>query len=200
MRLIIATKNKGKLKEIKKILKGVKLEIVSLAEVAPDIRIKENGKTFYENALKKTKPVAQKFPEDLVVGEDSGIEVTALDNRPGIYSKRYSGKNATDNKNNLKILKELEKLPRTRRKARFRCVLTLMKGRKMLKKCEGVLSGYIHTGIEGKNGFGYDPVMYLPAYKKTVAQLPVRTKNTISHRYKAFAGLKKYLVKYLKNQ
>jgi len=200
MRLIIATKNQGKLKEIKKILKGVSLDIVSLAEVAPKIRIKEDGDSFFANALKKTEAVSVKFPHDLVVGEDSGIEVSALDNRPGIFSKRYSGKNATDLKNNLKMLKELEGLPRAKRRAGYRCVLTLMKGPDLLVKCEGKLCGYIDTEMKGTSGFGYDPLMYLPKYKKTVAQLPLSEKNRISHRFQAFYELKKFLVKYLKTQ
>lgn len=195
MRLIAATKNKGKLREIKKLLKGLKLEIVSLNEVAPRMRIKENGKTFFENALIKAKRVSKHFPQDFVAGEDSGLEVNILGNRPGIYSKRYAGKHATDLKNNLKLLKELEGAPKRRRRARFRCIIALVKEKKLIRKFEGILTGFIYHEIKGKGGFGYDPVMYVPFYKKTVAQLPLSAKNKISHRAKAFQKLNKYLLK-----
>jgi XTP/dITP diphosphohydrolase len=130
---------------------------------------------------------------DLVVGEDSGLSVEYLGGRPGVFSKRYSGKNWTYHKNNLKILKELSGLPREKRKAHFICSLVLMKDGKVIKKIEGRLNGLIHNKIKGKGGFGYDPIFYLPKYKKTVAQLPLTEKNKISHRAQAFRRLKEYL-------
>jgi XTP/dITP diphosphohydrolase len=200
MRLIIATKNKGKFREIKNILKGLKVKVISLNELPDTIKIKEDGRSFFENALKKAKAVSKIYQTDLVVGEDSGLEVKYLDNRPGIYSKRYSGKNSTDLKNNLKLLKELEGLEKKDRKAYFRCTIALVKGSKLLKKFEGRLAGFINERITGRGGFGYDPVFYLPKYKKTVAQLPLREKNKISHRAKAFLKLKNFLVNYLKTE
>ena len=193
MRLIIATANKGKLKEIKKILKSVKLPIVCLAGLDKKFHIKENGKTFLENAIKKTRPVSKYYSDDLVVGEDSGLEIDHLNGAPGIYSKRFSGKNSNDLKNNKKVLKLLKGLPKSKRRCSFRCTLVLMRDGKIIKKITGRLSGYVNDQIVGKNGFGYDPIVYLPKYNKTVAQLPLTVKNSISHRAQAFCKLSTYL-------
>jgi len=197
MRLIIATANKDKLKEIRVILKGVKLPVICLTDLSQKFHIKENGKTFLENAIKKTKPISLAYPFDCVVGEDSGLEVRYLSGRPGVYSKRYSGKNWTYEKNNLKILKELKGAKWQKRKAHFTATLALMKAGRLIKKIEGNLNGYISYECKGKGGFGYDPILYIPKYHKTVAQLSAATKNRISHRALAFRKLKIYLLKSL---
>jgi XTP/dITP diphosphohydrolase len=191
-RIIIATSNSGKLKEIRHILKGVKLPIICLADLPQKFHIKENGKTFFANAVKKTLPVSKAYPDDLVCGEDSGLSVDFLGGKPGVYSRRYSGKNATDPKNNKKLLKEL--LGAGNRKCSYHCSLVLMKSGKLLKNFEGRLSGKIHSREQGTNGFGYDPVFYLSKYKKTVAQLPLSIKNKFSHRAWAFKKLSEYLL------
>ncbi|MFA5008660.1 MAG: RdgB/HAM1 family non-canonical purine NTP pyrophosphatase [Candidatus Omnitrophota bacterium] len=196
MRLIVATENEGKLKEIRHILRGIKIPIISLVSLDKKSHIKENGKTFFENAVKKTKPVSLAYKDDLVAGEDSGLEVKYLRGAPGIYSKRYSGKNWTYEKNNLKILKELESIPAKKRKASFHCCLVLFKAGKLVKKIDGRLNGYISQESKGTHGFGYDPIFYLPQYKKTVAQFPLNVKNRLSHRAKAFMKLKKYLKRF----
>lgn len=193
MRLIVATKNTAKLREIRDILKGVDIPIVCLADLERRLRIVENGRTFLENAIKKTKPVSLAYCEDLVVGEDSGLSVDYLGGRPGVYSKRYSGKNWTYEKNNLKILKELAGVEWKKRKAHFICCLVLMRAGKLVKSIEGRLNGFIAREPQGSNGFGYDPIFYLPSYRKTVAQLPLAVKNKISHRSQAFRKLKQYL-------
>ncbi|MFH1504846.1 MAG: RdgB/HAM1 family non-canonical purine NTP pyrophosphatase [Candidatus Omnitrophota bacterium] len=193
MRLIIATRNKGKLREIREILKGVGLPIVCLEELDKKFRIVENAKTFLGNAEKKALPVSKVYKDDYVLGEDSGLEVEYLNGKPGVYSKRYSGKTATYRSNNLKLLKKLERVPVSERKASFICCLVLAKGAKVIKAFEGRLKGGIAEEAKGKNGFGYDPVLYLPEYKKTAAQIPLSLKNKISHRAKAFGKLKKYL-------
>jgi XTP/dITP diphosphohydrolase len=198
MRLIIATRNKGKFREIKKILGGLSIKIISLNELNNRIKIKEDGRSFFENAFKKAEAVSRKYPFDYVVGEDSGLEVKYLGNRPGIQSRRYSGKNSTDLKNNLKLLKELEGIKKKERIARFSCVIALVKGSRLVKRFEGKLSGFINDKIVGRRGFGYDPIFYLPRYKKTIAQMPLKEKNKISHRAKAFTKLKKFLVNQLK--
>ncbi|MDD5583845.1 MAG: RdgB/HAM1 family non-canonical purine NTP pyrophosphatase [Candidatus Omnitrophica bacterium] len=195
MRLIIATSNKDKLKEIKSILRSVKFPIICLADLDKKFHIKENGKTFLENAVKKTEPVSRAFPDDLVVGEDSGLSVDYLKGKPGVYSKRYSGRRWTYEKNNLKILKDLEGVIWKKRKAHFSATLAVMKAGKLIKKIEGRLSGYISYESRGTGGFGYDPILYIPKYKKTVAQLPASIKNRISHRAHAFRRLKTYLNK-----
>lgn len=194
MRLIVATKNKGKLREIKDILRGINLPIISLGDLDKKIRIVENGKTFLENASKKAIPVSKVYKKDFVLGEDSGLEVDCLNKKPGIYSKRYSGKYATDGKNNKKLLKSLDGVPFKKRGAQYRCCIVLARGSRTIKVFEGKLRGKINTASKGSNGFGYDPVFYLPAYKKTVALLPLSVKNSISHRAKAFRKLKKYLI------
>lgn len=193
MRLIIATQNQAKFKEIKHILQGIKIPIICLSKLDKRFHIKENGKTFFENTIKKTKPISLVYKDDLVAGEDSGLVVDYLCDKPGVFSKRYSGKNWTYHKNNLKILKELEGIEQQKRKAHFICSLVLMKNGRILKKIEGRLNGFIHNEIRGKNGFGYDPIFYLPKYRKTVAQLSLNEKNKISHRARAFLKLRKYL-------
>jgi len=200
MRLIIATQNKNKFREIKKIFKGLSIKLVYLGQLNKAISIEEDGKSFFENALKKAQACSLVYKDDLVVGEDSGLQVPYLGNRPGVLSKRYAGKKPTDLNNNLRILKELEGLKKKDRKANFRCVIALVKNGKLIKKFEATLVGIINDRILGKNGFGYDPVFYLPQYKKTVAQFSLAEKNKISHRAKVFLKLKKFLASYLKNK
>ncbi len=195
MRLIIATNNKFKLKEIRHILKGLNFKIVSLADLKKKFRIVENGKTFTENAIKKTLPVSCIFKDDYVLGEDSGLVVDYLGGLPGVYSKRYAGKSGDQNKNNSKLLKALVGVTASKRKAYFCCDLALARDGKLIRVFQGKLNGLIYGKTKGTNGFGYDPVFYLPSYGKTVAQLPIGLKNKISHRAKAFGKLKNYLKK-----
>lgn len=195
MRLIIATRNKGKLREIKDILKELNSEIISLADLKQKFRIIENGLTFLENASKKALIVSKIYTTDYILGEDSGLEVVYLDGAPGVYSKRYAGKGATYIKNNTKLLKALKGISQKKRGAQYRCCLVLAKSGKVIEVFQGKLKGLISTNSRGKGGFGYDPVFYLPAYEKTVAQLSLGVKNKISHRAKAFGKLKKYLKK-----
>ena len=192
MRLIVATKNNDKSKEIKGILKGLGVSIVSLNELEKKFRIVENGKTFQENAFKKALPVSRHYKNDYILGEDSGLEVNYLNGAPGIYAKRYSGPKATYESNNKKLLKNLQGVPAKKRGAAFCCCLVLACDGKLVKVFEGRLKGRIWDKARGENGFGYDPVFYLDQYKKTVAQLPLLTKNKISHRGKAFRKLRKY--------
>jgi XTP/dITP diphosphohydrolase len=200
MRLVIATKNESKFKEIKKILKGLNLTIVSLNQLDKKIKIKEDGISFFENALKKAMAVSEIYKDDYVVGEDSGLEIGYLKGAPGIFSKRYSGKKSTPYKNNLKVLNQLRGVDRKKRKASFKCCLVLVKNCKLIKKFEGKLAGFINEEIRGRKGFGYDPVFYLTEYKKTVAELSRAEKNKISHRAKAFGKLKRYLINRLKTK
>ncbi|MBU2102608.1 MAG: RdgB/HAM1 family non-canonical purine NTP pyrophosphatase, partial [Candidatus Omnitrophica bacterium] len=185
MRLIIATNNESKLREIRAILRVINIPIISFNELDKKFHIKENGKTFLANAIKKTKPISLAYPDDLVVGEDSGLAVDELGGKPGVYSKRYSGKNWTYEKNNLKILREIEGVAWKSRKAHFIACLALMKNGRLIKKIEGRLNGFISQEPKGTAGFGYDPILYIPKYKKTVAQLSSSIKNNISHRAKA---------------
>ena len=182
MRLIVATKNKDKFKEIKGILRGLGVSIVSLNELEKKFHIVENGKTFQENAFKKALPVSRHYKDNYVLGEDSGLEVNYLNGAPGIYAKRYSGQKATYKSNNKKLLKNLKGVPAKKRGAAFRCCLVLACNGKLVKVFEGRLQGRVSDKARGDNGFGYDPVFYLSCYKKTVAQLPLSTKNKIRDR------------------
>ena len=195
MKLIVATKNKDKFKEIKDILRGLGVSMVSLNEVEKKFHIVENGKTFQENAFKKALPVSRYYKDSYVLGEDSGLEVDYLNGAPGIYAKRYSGQKATYESNNKKLLKNLKGIPVKKRGAAFCCCLVLVCNEKPVKVFEGRLQGRISDNARGENGFGYDPVFYLNHYKKTVAQLPLSIKNKISHRAKAFQKLRRYLGK-----
>jgi XTP/dITP diphosphohydrolase len=196
MELVVATKNKKKLQEIKEILEDLKLEIISLNNYISPPRIIENGKTFRENAIKKAIKIAC-FSKKLTLGEDSGLCVEALNGAPGIYSSRFSGKSKSDLKNNLKLLKLLEGLPLKKRKAYYWCAVALADQRGLIGTVEGRCLGYIGFKMQGHSGFGYDPVFIVPGYKKTFAQLGSPIKHKISHRYRALEKAKKILQKYI---
>jgi len=197
--LVVATKNKKKLQEIKDILKGLVLKIVSLEEFPGTPRIIENGKSFKENAIKKAVKIAS-FTKKLTLGEDSGICVYALGGEPGIYSSRFAGKNKSDTQNNLKLLKLLESLPLNRRKAYYACAVALADCDGLVGVVEGRCSGIISFEPKGKRGFGYDPLFLIPKYNKTFAQLGERIKHKMSHRYHALEKAKKLIVKYIEQQ
>lgn len=194
--LIVATKNKGKLREIKELLHDFPVEVTSLADYPNAPRIEEDGKTFAQNALKKAATVAL-YTGKLVLGEDSGIEVKALGNKPGIYSARFSGTNATDRKNNLKLLRSLRGISSTRRQARYRCAAALVDRRGIVDIVEGSCGGVIAARPRGTNGFGYDPLFLVRRYAKTFGELDPDVKARISHRARALRKVKKVLKKYL---
>jgi len=196
--LVVATTNKGKLREIKKLLRNLHFTITSLADYPDAPEIVEDGKTFSQNALKKAATIAL-YTRKLTLGEDSGLEVKALGNQPGIYSARYSEPNATDRKNNLKLLRSLRAIPLKRRQARYRCSAALVDGKRIIDVVDGQCSGLITYRSKGKNGFGYDPLFFLPRYNKTFGELDPSIKAKISHRARAFAKIRKTLQDYLAN-
>jgi len=195
--LVVATKNKKKLKEIKKILGSLDLKITSLTDYAGTPRIIENGMTFKENAIKKATKIAQ-LTEKLTLGEDSGICVDALGGKPGIYSSRFCGKDKNDLKNNLKLLELLEGLPLHKRKAHYICAVALADKHGLVVVTEGRCSGLIGFKLKGRFGFGYDPLFIIPKYKKTFAQLGPNIKHRMSHRFRALAKTKKIILDYFK--
>ncbi|MBL7081448.1 MAG: XTP/dITP diphosphatase [Candidatus Omnitrophica bacterium] len=197
MELIVATKNKKKLKEIKEILKDLPLQIRSLKDFPDAPRIIENGKTFKENAIKKAKIIAQ-FSKRLTLGEDSGLEVGALGARPGVYSSRFSGKEKSDRRNNLKLLQSLKSTPLKKRKARYVCAVALCDTSGKIRVVEGTCQGLIGFKMQGSSGFGYDPIFIVPRYKKTFAQLGPDVKHKISHRFHALSKIHILLGQYLK--
>ncbi|MDO8663062.1 MAG: RdgB/HAM1 family non-canonical purine NTP pyrophosphatase [Candidatus Omnitrophota bacterium] len=194
--LVVATKNKKKLKEIKIILKGLKLKISSLSDYNDIPRIIENGKTFRENAVKKAVKVARASGK-LALGEDSGLCVEALNGAPGIYSARFSGKDKSDVKNNLKLLRLLKGLPLSERKAHYVCAVALADKDGLVGVVEGKCNGIIGLELKGRHGFGYDPLFVIPKFKKTFGQLDERLKHKMSHRYHALAKTRNILNKYI---
>ena len=190
-KLFIASKNKGKINEIKSVLSGLGIEFFSLLDT-PDIPdIEETGTTFEENASIKAQSVFDivKIP---VLADDSGLAVEYLNGSPGIYSARYAGENASDFDNCSKLLSELENAAYDERKASFICVIIMYDGINK-RVFEGTCGGHIITYLRGENGFGYDPLFIPDNYSKTFAELDLDTKNNISHRGKALASLKKFL-------
>lgn len=192
MKIVLATRNMGKLKEIKEILRGLDLDILSLNDFPEVPPIIENGKTFKENALKKARFVSRYFNTP-ALADDSGLEVDALGKRPGIFSARYAGENATDEENNRKLIEELKGLPLEKRQARYQCVIAIVFSSDNEEVVEENCNGLIALEPKGSSGFGYDPLFYVPEYGKTMAELPPDIKNRISHRGKALAKLKKKL-------
>jgi XTP/dITP diphosphohydrolase len=196
--ILIATSNKGKIKEIKHILSDIEhIKIISLTEIhGHGFDIEEHGKTFQENALIKAKAYAEKFGY-VALADDSGLEVDYLNGAPGINSARYAGENATDEERVKKLLGELKDVPATKRKARFKCVICLydpVSNDKLF--AEGVCSGVITNAPSGDNGFGYDPIFIPDDYKCTMAELTPEQKNIISHRGRALLLLKERLLYY----
>lgn len=181
---IVATKNKGKLNEIREILSGLPLKVISMEEAGIDKDIDETGSTFEENALIKAKEVFA-ITGDMVMADDSGLEVDYLDGAPGIYSARFAGEGATDGDKNSKLLKLLEGVPMEKRTARFVCSVAVVFPDSSHFIVRGTCEGYIAEKPEGSNGFGYDPLFYIKEYGMTIAQMASENKNKISHRGKA---------------
>jgi len=194
--LIVATTNQGKLREIKELLTDLHLTITSLTDYPDAPEIIEDGLTFSQNALKKAATIAL-YTRKLTLGEDSGLEVKALGNQPGIYSARFSEPNATDRKNNLKLLRSLHGLPLNCRQAQYHCSAALVDGEGIINVVSGRCTGVITHRPKGKNGFGYDPLFYIPRYNKTFGELEPSIKAKISHRARALAKIKKTLQSYL---
>ncbi len=196
MQLIVATRNLKKLKEIKRLFKGLPLEIKSLKDFSYVPKIIEDGTTFKENATKKALEVS-KHLQGIILGEDSGLEVKALNGKPGIYSSRFSGRGANDKKNNKKVLKLLNGIEESRRKAEYRCAVAIAYNRRLLGLKEGSCLGRIALRRRGRNGFGYDPLFIPLGYKKTFGELSPKIKDRLSHRYKALKKIRPIILKSL---
>ena len=191
-KIVFATTNAGKTKEIKEILADFDVEVVSMKEMNITADIEENGATFEENSLIKARAVS-KLTGLPALADDSGLEVDYLNGEPGIYSARYLGRDTDyDYKNNY-IIKKLKDAKDEERSARFVCVISLVlpDGREFVKK--GVMEGRIGYEIKGENGFGYDPIFFLPEYGKTSAEISAEEKNKISHRGKALSAMKELI-------
>ena len=196
--LIIATRNEKKLRELKRYVKPLGLKAISLKDIsgAPDII--EDGRTFEENAKKKALTVSN-FTGGLVLADDSGLTVEALNGLPGVKSARFAGDGKTDRKNNLKLLKSLEGLPPKKRGARFVCNVAIADKGRIIANIEKTCRGRIGFQIRGRHGFGYDPLFVIPKYNKTFGELGARVKDRMSHRSKALEKARDFLKKYLRS-
>ncbi|MGG4497924.1 XTP/dITP diphosphatase [Brevibacillus reuszeri] len=187
-RVVLATRNQGKVKEFNRLFADLGWEGISLAEFEGVPEVIEDGETFEANALKKAIEIST-YLNLPALGDDSGLEVDALDGRPGVYSARYAGEDATDEKNWRKLLDELESVPMEQRTARFRCTIAFVVPGAEPVITTGSCEGLIAREPKGTNGFGYDPVFYIPEMDKMMAQLLPEEKNQISHRAKAMNRL-----------
>ncbi len=186
-RIVVATGNQGKLKEIKDIFGNDLYEVVSMKECGISSDPDETGATFEENALIKARAVAELVPDSVVLADDSGLEVDALNKEPGIYSARYMGEDTSYDIKNANILERMEGVLEEKRTARFVCAMAAIlpaSGKANPKEVvvRGVMEGRIGYEIKGENGFGYDPIFFLPEYNMTSAELSAQEKNAISHR------------------
>ena len=194
--IIIATHNKGKAKEFKSLFKEYGYAVKTLHDYPEIGEVPETGDTFEENALQKASAISEEL-DTIVLADDSGLEVTALNGKPGIYSARFAGEHGNDQKNNKKLLKELENVKEENRTANFHCSLALVGPGKEPLFVEGNIEGRILFGPQGENGFGYDPLFYIPSLKKSMAELSNEEKNQISHRAKAIENLRDHLGEWL---
>lgn len=192
MKLVLATGNQGKVKEMKAILDELNIEVYSLKDFPEIDEIVEDGATFAENAVIKARAVS-KATDLVALADDSGLEVDYLDGAPGIYSARFAGEGKSDADNNDKLLSLLQEVPGNQRTARFRCVIAICTPGGQVYTADGTFEGLIGFELKGDKGFGYDPLFYLPEYGKTSAELDPDLKNQISHRGKALAKAKSVL-------
>lgn len=195
-KLLVATFNQGKSREITTYLHGLPIQVASLQELPPAEPFEETGHTFMENARGKSLYYSQ-FWDDLTLGEDSGLEIDALDGAPGVYSARFSGPQANDTKNIKKVLKLMQHVPMERRKAGFVSCMVLSHRNQVIQEIKAEVRGFVAEKAQGQGGFGYDPIFFYPALNKTFAELLPEEKNQVSHRGKALHQLIQFLHSYL---
>lgn len=190
-KLLLATNNQGKVKEIIPMVSDYFSEVICLADLPDKIDVEETGSTFEQNSKLKAETL-YKLTGYPTLADDSGLEVDALDGAPGVYSARFSGDDATDERNNLKLIEMLKGLPHNLRSAKFRCVMAFTKDG-VTRTFSGLVEGYIQTEMEGKEGFGYDPLFVPLGYDKSFGILGSPVKKKISHRTKALKKFVKFL-------
>lgn len=194
--LVLATRNEGKVREFREIMKELPFKILSLRDFPDFPEINEDGSTFEENALKKARALSS-FTNDIAIADDSGLSVDALNGSPGVFSARYAGVGATDTENNLKLLDALKEIPLKDRGASFKCAVAVVAPDGFEEVVIGECRGRIGFEMRGEEGFGYDPLFIPDGFDKTFAELGIETKNKISHRYKAIAAIKPVLKNFL---
>lgn len=195
-KLIIATGNKGKAKEFEALFSPLGYQVLTLHDLEGATDVEETGTTFEENAILKAEALCEQF-NTMVIADDSGLMIDALDGRPGVYSARYAGEQKNDDDNIDKVLEELKDVPEEKRTARFYCALAVAVPGEETITVSGTVEGRIANGRQGENGFGYDPVFYVPNLGKMMAELKPEEKNAISHRANALKKLKELLPKLL---
>ena len=195
-KIIFATGNENKLREIRQIMEGSDIEIISMKEAGVFTEIEETGTTFEENAMLKAKTIAAKTGL-ITLADDSGLEVDYLNKEPGIYSSRYMGEDTSYDIKNQSLIDRLDGVPDEKRTARFVCVIAMVRPDGTYESVRGEMEGRIAYEIAGEGGFGYDPIFYLPEYGVTSAQLPPGGKNAISHRGKALRAMRDIILKEL---
>lgn len=191
-RIIFATGNAGKMREIKAVMEDMGMEILSMKEAGIEADIVEDGKTFEENAVIKAKAIA-KYTDDIVLADDSGLEIDYLNKEPGVYSARYMGEDTSYEIKNANLLERLAGVEKSKRTARFVCAIAAVLPDKEVLVLRRTIEGYIGEEPAGENGFGYDPIFYVEEYGCSTAQLSLEQKNELSHRGKALRAMKEEL-------
>ncbi len=194
--IVIATKNHKKLHELKRYLKNIKANVLSLASYDKTPTVREDGNTFKKNAIKKAVKIS-KFVRGMAIADDSGLVVDALDGEPGVKSARFAGPGKNDHDNCSKVLRLLEGVPLNKRTARFVCAIAIADNGRIVKTIEEDCKGLIAFSSKGRYGFGYDPLFLIPKYKKTFGTLGLKVKDRMSHRSKALKKAREFLKKYL---
>lgn len=188
MRIVMASNNAKKLVEFKHFLEPLGIEAVPIKQLGIDVEVVEDGETFEKNAIKKAQEIC-KICNEVTISDDSGLEVDYLNGQPGVYSARFSGLNATDEKNNQKLLQLMDGVPTDQRVAKFTCVIAVAFPDGRIITSIGECQGVILTEYRGNNDFGYDPLFYYPPLDKTFAELGKEEKNKVSHRGNALRGI-----------
>ena len=197
-KIIFATGNRGKMREVRKILANLKIEgeeteILSMKEAGVDIEITEDGASFEENAVIKAKAVSEVVPGAIVLADDSGLQIDYLNGEPGIYSARYLGEDTSYHVKNANLLARLEGVAEGKRTARFVCAIAAAMPDGRVDTATGIIEGRIGYEEKGEGGFGYDPIFYVPEFGKTTAELSEDEKNAVSHRGKALRAIRERL-------
>ena len=197
-KIIFATGNQGKMREVRKILANLKIEgeeteILSMKEAGIDIEITEDGASFEENAVIKAKTVSEVVPEAIVLADDSGLQIDYLNGEPGIYSARYLGEDTSYHVKNANLLARLEGVAEEKRTARFVCAIAAAMPDGRVDTATGIIEGRIGYEEKGEGGFGYAPIFYVPEFGKTTAELSEDEKNAVSHRGKALRAIRERL-------
>jgi XTP/dITP diphosphohydrolase len=192
--IIFATKNEGKMKEVREILSDLPYRVQSMEEAGIDIDVVEDGDTFEANAIKKAREICE-VSQSIVLADDSGLEIDFFDQAPGVYSARYLGKDTPYSEKNAIILNRMKKVSEEERTARFVCAIAVAFPDGRTHVVRGTIEGIIGYESKGDNGFGYDPIFYVPEYGMTTSEMPPELKNQLSHRGKALRKMKELYFK-----